>query len=91
MQHLECIKCGINEQEQKSLQFRRSLYIVEDMQAGDVISERNMRSIRPGLGLAPKYYDIFAGQKSERKCKTRDGANMGYDLDKQKELFIWRN
>ena len=56
---LGSIKYGINEQEQKSLQFRRSLYIVEDMQTGDVISERNMRSIRPGFGLAPKYYDIL--------------------------------
>lgn len=57
------IHYGISEQEKKSLQFRRSLYIVEDMKAGDVITEKNMRSIRPGLGLSPKYYDVVMGRK----------------------------
>lgn len=63
------IKYGISKQEQKSLQFRRSLYIVEDMHAGDIITERNMRSIRPGLGLAPKYYDILLGKKLNRMLR----------------------
>ena len=54
---------GVSEQEKKSLQFRRSLYIVEDMKAGDVITEKNMRCIRPGLGLAPKYYDVLLGKR----------------------------
>ncbi|MBE6097690.1 MAG: pseudaminic acid synthase [Schwartzia succinivorans] len=57
------ISYGPTEQEEKSLQFRRSLYIVEDMKAGDVITEKNMRCIRPGLGLSPKYYDILIGKK----------------------------
>lgn len=52
------VSYGITEQEKKSMQFRRSLYIVEDMKAGDVITEKNMRCIRPGKGLAPKYYDV---------------------------------
>lgn len=54
------------EQEKKSLQFRRSLYVVEDMKAGDIFTENNLRRIRPGLGLAPKYYDIILGKKSNK-------------------------
>ncbi len=63
----------IQEQEKKSLQFRRSLYIVEDMKKGDVISEKNMRSIRPGRGLPPKYYDIVLGKMVNRDVKRGTG------------------
>lgn len=59
-----CYEVGA--QEKKSLQFRRSLYIVEDMKAGDTITEKNMRAIRPGLGLSPKYYDIVLGKRVTR-------------------------
>lgn len=75
---LGSIKYGVGEQEKKSLQFRRSLYIVEDMQAGDVITEHNMRSIRPGLGLAPKYYDILLGKKVNQNVKR--GTAVTWDL-----------
>jgi N-acetylneuraminate synthase len=62
-QALGHISYEVGEQEKKSLQFRRSLYIVEDMKASDVITEKNMRSIRPGFGLSPKYYDVVLGKK----------------------------
>ena len=61
-QALGKINYTVTEQEKKSLQFRRSLYIVEDMKAGDVITEKNMRAIRPGLGVSPKYYEKFLGK-----------------------------
>ena len=65
------------EQEKKSLQFRRSLYVVEDMKAGDVFTEKNLRRIRPGLGLAPKYYDIILGKKSNRDIERGTPFHWG--------------
>lgn len=57
------VRYNTQEQEKKSLQFRRSLYITEDMKKGDVLTDNNLRSIRPGLGLPPKYYDVLMGKK----------------------------
>ena len=72
------ISYGITNQEKDSLKFRRSLYIVADMKAGDIITEENMRSIRPGLGLSPKYYDIILGKKINRNvCQ---GTALSWDM-----------
>ncbi|MBM4433643.1 MAG: pseudaminic acid synthase [Chloroflexi bacterium] len=49
-----------------SRRYRRSLYIVEDMKAGDVFTAANVRAIRPGLGLAPKHIDAFIGRAISR-------------------------
>ena len=68
------------EQEQKSLQFRRSLYVVEDMKAGDVFTEKNLRRIRPGMGLSPKYYDALLGRCV--KCDVKRGTPLSWDLIK---------
>jgi sialic acid synthase SpsE len=45
------------------------------MKAGDVITEKNMRSIRPGYGLPPKYYDVVMGKKVNRDVKRGTGLN----------------
>lgn len=47
----------------KGKDFSRSLYVVENMKAGDIITEKNVRSIRPGFGLHPKYYNQILGKK----------------------------
>jgi len=65
-------------QEKKSLQFRRSLYITEDMSAGEEINSQNMRRIRPGLGLPPKYYEALLGKKV--KCDVKRGTPVTWDL-----------
>ena len=54
---------GRKSSEQGNVQFRRSLYFVKDMKAGDVITEDCIRSVRPGYGLAPKYMKKLIGQK----------------------------
>ena len=66
------------EQEQKSLQFRRSLYVVEDMKAGDVFTEKNLRRIRPGMGLSPKYYGVLLGRCV--KCDVKRGTPVSWDF-----------
>lgn len=60
---------GITPKEKNSLIFRRSLYIVEDVKAGEILTSKNIRSIRPGLGLPCKFYDILLGKKVNKDCK----------------------
>jgi N-acetylneuraminate synthase len=64
--------------EQENLKFRRSIYVVEDIKAGDVLSEKNIRRIRPGYGLAPKYYDSLLGKKVNQDIKR--GTPMTMEL-----------
>jgi pseudaminic acid synthase len=53
----------LTEKQAKGKDFSRSLYIVEDMKAGEVITEKNVRSIRPGFGLHPKFFNEILGKK----------------------------
>jgi N-acetylneuraminate synthase len=64
--------------ERKSLQFRRSLYVVEDIAAGEVFTERHVRAIRPGLGLAPKFLRSVIGKRARRTVKR--GTPLSSDL-----------
>ncbi|MBM3157607.1 MAG: pseudaminic acid synthase, partial [Chloroflexi bacterium] len=57
---------GVSEQEAKSRVFRRSLFVVKDMKAGDVFTEENVRSIRPGHGLPPRYLRDVLGCRAAR-------------------------
>ncbi len=52
--------------EEESSTFRRSLYVVNDIKQGEIFSERNIRSIRPGYGLKPKYYNRVLGKRATR-------------------------
>jgi N-acetylneuraminate synthase len=61
------INYGPTEDESKSMQFRRSLYITEDLEQGDVLTKKNLRSIRPGNGLPVKYINKLLGMHVNRK------------------------
>lgn len=72
------IQYGIQEEEKKSLTFKRSIYIVQDMKAGEMFTSENVRIIRPGLGIAPKYIDMVMGKKVTRDVKR--GTALTFDL-----------
>ncbi|MCK1995368.1 pseudaminic acid synthase [Peribacillus muralis] len=74
-QALGHITYGPSEEEKKSMKFRRSIYIVKDLKAGDVLTKENLRVIRPGYGLAPKYYEHLLGKKVDKEIKAGTPAN----------------
>lgn len=69
---------GATEKEKASMVHRRSLYIAQDIEAGTVLTEQNLRSVRPGLGLPPKYLDRLLGKPVTRQVKK--GTPMSWDL-----------
>ena len=62
----------------KGREFSRSLYVAEDVKSGDVITEKNVRSVRPGLGLHPKYLPEVLGKKFVKDCKK--GERLELDM-----------
>lgn len=56
---------GVTDHEFETRIFRRSLFVVEDMKAGDTFTKHNIRSIRPGHGLHPRYYDDILGKNAK--------------------------
>ncbi|MBI5485464.1 MAG: pseudaminic acid synthase [Deltaproteobacteria bacterium] len=77
-QSLGAVSYGPTEREKASLQFRRSLYVAQDMQAGELFTLENLRVVRPGLGLAPKYLDLFLGKRISRDA--RKGTPINWNL-----------
>ena len=72
------IAYGPTEAEAGSLVFRRTLYVVEDMKAGDELTPANLRAIRPGLGLPPKHIDQLMGKRVTRDVAR--GTPASWDL-----------
>ncbi len=77
-QALGVINYGPTEKEKESLRYRRSLYIAKDMKAKEYFTEENLRVIRPGLGLQPKYYNVILGKQVNRDVKK--GTPLSWDL-----------
>ncbi len=72
------VSYGPIEAEKKSILFRRSLYIVKDMKAGEIFTRENLRAIRPGLGLSPKYLERVLGKRVSRDVVY--GTPIAWDL-----------
>jgi len=76
-QSLGTVSYGPTTQEVPSLQFRRSIYVAEDIRAGEPFTSTNLRAIRPGFGLPPKYMDVLLGRHATRDLKK--GTPLGWD------------
>ena len=60
-----------------NVQYRRSLYVVEDIPEGGVLSDRNVRSIRPGYGMAAKHLPDVLGRRAA--CTLKRGTPLSFD------------
>ena len=77
-QALGQVSYGITEAEKPSLVFRRSIYIAQDMKTGDVLTPQNLRCVRPGMGLPPKFYETLLGRSVNQDVKK--GTAMSWQL-----------
>jgi pseudaminic acid synthase len=77
-QALGSINYGPTAAENDSIQFRRSLYIVKDLKAGEILNFDNVRAIRPGFGLPPKYLNEICGRKL--RGDVMRGTALEWDL-----------
>ena len=69
---------GKKSSEKSNLMFRRSLYVVKDIKKGELLTQNNIRSIRPGFGLAPKHFEKVLGLKST--CDIPRGTPLSFNF-----------
>ena len=74
------IDYNLTEKQKKGKDFSRSLYVVEDIKAGEAITKKNVRPIRPGFGLHPKHYNEVIGKAA--KLDVTKGTRFSFDLIK---------
>jgi pseudaminic acid synthase len=72
---------NLTEKQSKGRNFSRSLYVVVDMKAGELITEQNVKSIRPGFGLHPKYYNEVLGKKVNADIEAGTRFNLNFLQD----------
>ena len=81
---------GVSKQEESSMVFRRSVFAVKDIKAGETFTEENLRIIRPGYGVKPKYLKDLLGMKAG--CDIERGIPMSFDkVEKGSILFLTNN
>ena len=62
----------------KGRDFSRSIYVINNIKKGDILSELNIKSIRPGFGLHPKYYKEILGKQVNRTLKKGDRFDLEF-------------
>jgi pseudaminic acid synthase len=72
------IKYELTENQIKSREFSRSLFAVKDIKAGETFTEENIKSIRPGYGLHPKYLRDIIGKKARKNIEK--GTPLSWDM-----------
>lgn len=72
------VRYEVGEREAKSRVFRRSLFVVKDMKAGEVFTEKNVRSIRPGYGLHPRHLKDVLGRRATQDIQR--GTPLSWEL-----------
>lgn len=72
---------GPTDDERETLAFRRSLFVVRDIAAGELLSSSNVRSIRPAGGLAPRHIDDLLGRRA--RCRLARGTPLTWELLEQ--------
>ena len=70
------VSYGPTDQERASLVFRRSIFAVDDIQAGEPFTPENIRVIRPGYGAPPKYYAALLGRPAGQAYQAGDPIQM---------------
>lgn len=80
-QSLGKVNYSRSDSEKKNMIFRRSLYVVKAVAKGETFTEDNIRCIRPGFGLAPKYYSKVIGKKASSDIE--EGTRLDWDLVEQ--------
>jgi len=76
-QSLGSVQYGPTQKEKKSIGYRRSIYVINDIKKGEVLTRGNLRAIRPGYGLPPQNLDTLLGKKINRELKK--GTPMSWD------------
>lgn len=72
------VRYGVTDQERDNINFRRSIFAVKDIKKGEVFTNDNIRIIRPGYGLAPKYIHDVLNRKSNRDIKRGTPINLNF-------------
>jgi len=68
----------LTEKQAKGRDFSRSLYVAEDIKAGEIFTDKNLRSVRPGFGLHPKHFNEIIGKKSNQDLEKGTPMKLNY-------------